>query len=103
MAGDHLPERRPPDTGPPPPRGPGRDGIDERQARQIGLVVAAVLVVVLLVVFVIENSDPVSVSFVFFSADISLIWVIVLSAVAGAAIGIFVARLVRRRFFVDGS
>ena len=94
MAGDHLPERRPPD--PPPQK--DRDGLDERQVRQLALAGALVLVVSLLLIFVIENSDPVRVSFVFFSADISLIWVIVLSAVAGAAAGISVARLVRRRW-----
>ena len=92
MAGDHLPERRPPD---------GRDGLDERQVRQLALIGALVLVVSLLLIFVIENSDEVSVSFVFFSADISLIWVIVLSAVVGAVAGAFISRLVRRRFSRD--
>lgn len=100
MAGDNLPERRPPPEEP--PRRPGREGLDERQVRQLAVVAAVVLVVSLLLVFVIENSDPVRVSFVFFSADISLIWVIVLSAVAGAVAGIFLARLLRRRFFGDG-
>jgi uncharacterized integral membrane protein len=88
---DHLPDRRPPE--------PSRDGLDERQIRQLALAGALVLVVSLLLVFVIENSDPVRVSFVFFSADISLIWVIVLSAAAGAAAGVALARLVRRRLF----
>lgn len=94
MAGDHLPERRPPD----PPARPDRDGLDERQVRRLALAGALVLVVSLLLIFVIENSDPVSVSFVFFSADISLIWVILLSAVAGAAAGVVISRLLKRRF-----
>ena len=93
MPEDHLPERRPPEEQ------PAREGLDERQVRQLALAGALVLVVSLLLIFVIENSDPVRVSFVFFSAEISLIWVIVLSAVAGAAVGVFVAHLVRRRFF----
>jgi uncharacterized integral membrane protein len=101
VAGDNLPERRPPPEEPP-PRRPGQDGLDERQVRQLALAGATVLVVSLLLIFIIENSDPVRVSFVFFSADISLIWVIVLSALAGAVAGIVVARLVRRRFFGDG-
>ena len=95
MAGDDLPERRPPD---PSPRARS-EGLDERQVRQLALAGALVLVVSILHIFIIENSDPVRVSFVFFSADISLIWVIVLSAVAGAIAGIVVSRLVRRRFF----
>ncbi len=89
---DRLPERRPP---PEPPR----QGLDEQQVRSIALVGALVLVVSLLLIFVIDNSDPVRVSFVFFAADISLIWVIVLSAVAGALAGGFLMRLLRRRFF----
>lgn len=91
MADDHLPDRRPPE----------RDGLDERQVRQLALVGALVLVGSLLLIFVIENSNSVHVSFVFFSAEISLIWVILLSAVAGMIAGIFVSRLVRRRFFRD--
>lgn len=98
MAGDHLPERRPAE----PPPAEDRDGLDERQVRQLALAGALVLVVSLLLIFVIENSDPVRVSFVFFSADISLIWVIVLSAVAGAGAGVFIARLVRRRWLDRG-
>jgi uncharacterized integral membrane protein len=47
----------------------------------------------------VENSRSVRVSFVFFSATISLIWVIVLSAVAGAIAGLVAAHLVRSRFF----
>jgi len=85
--------------GPGDPEGPrGREGIDERQARQIALVGALVLAVTLALVFIVENSRSVRVSFVFFSAEISLIWVIVLSAAAGAVLGVAGARLVRRRF-----
>ena len=80
------------------PNGRRREGIDERQVRQVATVGVAVLVVVLLLVFIIENSDAVSVSFVFFSADISLIWVIVLSVAVGAVLGAVLPRIVRRRF-----
>jgi uncharacterized integral membrane protein len=96
MADEHLPERRPPPEQHSPPE---RDGLDERQVRQLALVGALVLVGSLLLIFVIENSDAVDVSFVFFSARISLIWVILLSAVAGMVAGVFISRLVRRRFF----
>jgi uncharacterized integral membrane protein len=80
------------------PNGRRREGIDERQARQVAIVGVAVLVIVLLLVFIVENSDAVSVSFVFFSADISLIWVIVLSALVGAVAGVLAARALRKRF-----
>jgi uncharacterized integral membrane protein len=86
-----------------PSRRRGPDDLDERQVRRIALAGALVLVLILLIIFVVQNSDSVSVSFVFFSARISLIWVIGLSAVAGAAIAVVVARLVRRRFRRDGG
>jgi uncharacterized integral membrane protein len=95
VAGDHLPERRPPD---PPPR-QDRDGLDERQVRQLALAGALVLVVSLLLIFVIENSEGVEVSFVFFTARISLIWIIVLSGVIGAVVGILGYRMARRKWF----
>lgn len=80
------------------PRGPGREGLDERQVRRIALVGGIVLVAILVLVFITENSHTVRVSFVFFEADISLIWVILLSAVAGAIAGALVTRALRRRF-----
>ena len=76
---------------------PGRPDLDEAHGRRIALVGGLVLVLALGIIFVIQNSRSVRVSFVFFSAQISLIWVIVLSALAGAAIGAIVTRLVRRR------
>ncbi len=97
MAGDHLPARRPPD---PPPRPPDdREGLDERQVRQLALAGALVLVVSLVLIFVIENSDQVEVSFVFFTAKISLIWIIVLSGTIGAVVGILGYRMARRKWF----
>jgi uncharacterized integral membrane protein len=81
--------------GPPPRRGP--DHLDEQQVRRLALVGVLLLAVILLIIFIVQNSDSVSVSFVFFSARISLIWVIFLSAVAGAVIALVVRRLVRRR------
>lgn len=92
----------PPRHGSPVPardEGPDRNGLDERQVRQIALVGGLVLVGSLVLLFIVENSRSVRVSFVFFSATISLIWVIVLSAVAGAIAGLVAAHLVRSRFF----
>jgi uncharacterized integral membrane protein len=87
--------------GPSPRRGP--DDLDERRVRRIALVGVLVLALILLIVFIVQNSDSVSVSFVFFSARISLIWVIFLSAVVGAVIAVVVGRLVRRRFGRGGA
>lgn len=82
-----------------PDEGPDRAGLDERQVRQLALVGGLILVASIVLLFIVENSGDVKVSFVFFSARISLIWVIVLSAVAGAVAGLVIARLVRTRFF----
>ena len=89
-------------TGRPSP-GRGPDDLDERRVRRIALVGVLVLALILLIVFIVQNSDSVSVSFVFFSARISLIWVIFLSAVVGAVIAVVVGRLVRRRFGRGGA
>jgi len=86
-----------------PDEGPDRNGLDERQVRQIALVGGLVLLASLVLLFIVENSGNVEVSFVFFSASISLIWVIALSAMAGAVAGLVIARLVRSRFFGRGD
>ncbi len=79
--------------------GPDHGGLDERQVRQIALVGGLILVGCIVLLFIVENSHDVHVSFVFFSATISLIWVIILSAVGGAIAGLVAARLIRTRFF----
>lgn len=83
-----------------PPHGgpPQRPRIDEGDARRIGIIGAIVLGISLLLIFIVENSRQVKVSFVFFDAEMSLIWVIVLSAVTGWVVGFLLARLIRRRF-----
>ena len=86
-----------------PDEGPDRNGLDERQVRQLALVGGLILVASIVLLFIVENSRGVEVSFVFFSATISLIWVIVLSAAAGAIAGLVIARIVRSRFFGDGK
>ena len=81
----------------PPRGGRHREGLDEHQVRQIAMIGGLVLVASIALVFIVENSHQVHVSFVFFSADISLIWVIILSAAVGAVAGALGARMVRKR------
>ncbi|MCU0306439.1 MAG: hypothetical protein MUE51_01470 [Thermoleophilia bacterium] len=87
-------------TGPPAPQGgrPPGGGLDERQVRQLGLIVVIVVVAILVLAFIVENTDRVELSFVFFSARTSLIWVILLALVAGIVIGAAGVYLLRRRF-----
>jgi len=47
--------------------------------------------------FVLENRKSVSLHFVFVSADVSLVWLILLSLAVGFVVGILLSQLERRR------
>ena len=73
----------------------------QRNRRDIARVIAALVIVAILVAFVVKNSEKVNVSFVFFSAHVRLIWVLLVTAVLGAlADRLFLWR--RRRNRSDG-
>jgi len=75
---------------------PGGDGLDERQKRQLTRVVVLVAVAILLALFIFRNTRDVKVSFVFFTATSSLIWVIVSSMVLGFLAGWLLPPQIRR-------
>ena len=56
-----------------------------------------ILIVAYLIAFVVGNSDKTSINFVFGEATTSLIWVILLSALAGLIGGVLLSQLHRRR------
>jgi uncharacterized integral membrane protein len=56
-----------------------------------------ILIAAYLIAFVIGNSDEASVNFIFAEARTSLIWVILLSLLAGLVGGILLSQLYRRR------
>jgi uncharacterized integral membrane protein len=56
-----------------------------------------ILIAAYLIAFVIGNSDDASVNFIFAEARTSLIWVILLSLLAGLIGGILLSQLYRRR------
>ncbi|MEW6583663.1 MAG: LapA family protein [Actinomycetota bacterium] len=87
-------------SGPPEHRGDGQDpgGLDDRQRKQLVTLGLLVVVAILVLAFILENRKRVEVSFVVFTARTSLIWLIILSLVAGAVAGLLVERMVRRRF-----
>lgn len=92
---DGTPDRlikRPPDSG-----GPPREPLDDQQIRKLVSIGAIVLVAVLVVAFVFTNFDPVKVSFVFFEANVRLIWVVLLSLIAGAFLGLAISRAAKKR------
>jgi uncharacterized integral membrane protein len=59
--------------------------------------VALALLVAYTVAFILENGKTVSVHFVFGTASVSLVWVILLSLGVGLLAGILVVQLERRR------
>ncbi|MEP6911049.1 MAG: LapA family protein [Actinomycetota bacterium] len=50
-----------------------------------------------MIAFIIKNSDKVKIDFVFFSAQTSLIWLIILLFAIGALVGVLLSQLYRRR------
>lgn len=56
-----------------------------------------ILIAAYLIAFVVGNSDEASVNFIFAEARTSLIWVILLSLLAGLVGGILLSQLYRRR------
>lgn len=93
------------------PRDPARSGgqsgfwqnLDARQQRQLRVLALLVVISILVLLFVVQNSDPVELSFIVFSFNTSLIWLIVMTYVAGALSGHLVTRLLRRRLFGSGG
>lgn len=77
--------------------GPPRRKPSEPELRRILAIVGLGVVGLLVLLFVVLNTGRVEVSFVFFSADVSLIWVILLSVALGMIAGPLLARLARRK------
>jgi uncharacterized integral membrane protein len=66
------------------PSPPPTSAVQKRQRKDIARIVAALIIVIVLVAFVVKNSEKVNVSFVFFSAHVRLIWVLLVTAILGA-------------------
>ena len=69
----------------------------KRSAREITRIVVAVVALILLIAFVLDNSNTVRVGFVFFKADVSLIWVLLIAAFLGALVDRLVILIGQRR------
>ena len=79
------------------PRARGRPAAKKRETREVVRLVAAGVGLVVLVAFVLDNSQTVKVGFVFFSTQLSLIWVLLIAAVLGAVVDRLVILLRQRR------
>jgi uncharacterized integral membrane protein len=82
-----VPEQRP----------TGRASGKKRDNREIVRIAVATIGLVLLVAFVLDNSRTVKVGFVFFSTNISLIWVLLIAALLGALVDRLVILIRQRR------
>lgn len=69
----------------------------ERTARENARLAAFVVIVVLLVAFVLDNRHRVRVGYVVGDAEVRLIWVLVITALVGAAAGWLLRWLRTRR------
>ncbi|HEY5109391.1 MAG TPA: LapA family protein [Acidimicrobiales bacterium] len=75
----------------------GSPAARKRDNREIARLVVFGIGLVLLIAFVIGNSNPVKVNFVFFHTRTSLVWVILLSAVLGLLVDRLIIALGKRR------
>ena len=87
----HEERREPHEASAPPERRLDRE--DRSVALKIGLLL---LVVVLFVLFIIQNSNPVVVDFVFFQSRIRLVWVFLACALIGMLLAWLAGRTRRR-------
>ena len=79
-----------------PPEQPRKSGRTRGSLATVRLIVAA-LVALYAIAFIALNTHSTKVDLVFGSTDVSVIWVILLSLVIGAALGVLVLQLRRRR------
>jgi uncharacterized integral membrane protein len=69
----------------------------KRRNRDNTRIVVAVVVLVLLIAFVLDNQNTVPIGFIFFHVDLSLIWVLLIAAFLGALVDRLVMIIVQRR------
>ena len=79
------------------PRRVDSDQIQEFQPRLYALLLGLLLLFAYLIAFVLQNRDEVGLDFVFFTARVSLIWLILLSVAIGVVSGVLLSQLYRRR------
>lgn len=84
-------------TGGPPANAPSQTRRQKRSNREVARLVVTGLGLILLIAFVLDNSQTVKVGFVFFSTQLSLIWVLLIAAALGALVDRLVIYLAQRR------
>ena len=67
------------------------------QPKLYGRLLVLVLLVAYVIAFVIENKKSVNLHFVFATASVSLVWLILLALAVGFVVGVLLSQLERRR------
>lgn len=92
----------------PPPDPEDADGLTERaravaedltprQRRQLRRLTTLVTLALVVFLFIMQNREEVSVSFILFTAETRLIWVMILCLAAGGVAGYLLTNILRRR------
>ena len=89
-------EQRPPEEAPPAPEADEKP-LREWQIRLYLTIITLGLVLAYGIAFVLENNKHVSLHFVFATARVSLIWLVLLSVALGLLLGVLLSQLYRRR------
>ena len=69
----------------------------DNDTRLLGRIVVLGLIAAYAIAFILKNRQTVHVHFVFFTASVSLIWLILLSLLLGLGGGVLLSQLYRRR------
>jgi uncharacterized integral membrane protein len=85
------------------PRRPDAGELEHWQPRLWARLIGLVLLGAYVIAFVLENRKSVALHFVFATAHVSLIWLILLSVAIGFLAGVLVSQIVRRRTVRRGS
>ena len=67
------------------------------QPKLYGRLIALILLAAYVIAFVLDNRKSVHLHFVFVTANVSLVWLILLSLAVGFVVGILLSQLERRR------
>ena len=70
---------------------------EQWQPRVYGRLIAIIVLIAYAIAFVLENRKPTSLHFVFATARVSLVWLILLGLAVGLVAGILISQLERRR------
>jgi uncharacterized integral membrane protein len=90
-------EQRPPEDAPPEHDATEEKPVREWQPRLYFTIITIGLVLAYGIAFVLENNKHVSLHFVFATARVSLVWLVLLSVALGILLGVLLSQLYRRR------